>query len=125
MKSFIFNVYFLLTPYNTRDCYYFESNLRLTLLTKMFLTQRHIMLFCSILNMTIVCRKFELPPSINKPLYGHPHLFIFFLNPTISPSEIPDKHKNKLMWQSYFFIFRKATEKQRYMLFYKQHLAEI
>ena len=23
------------------------------------------------------------------------------------PNEIPDKHKNKLMWQIYFFIFRK------------------
>ena len=28
--------------------------------------------------------------------------------------EIPDKHKNKLMWQSYFFVF-KYTKKQRYV----------
>ena len=27
--------------------------------------------------------------------------------PKITPNEIPDKHKNKLMWQSYFFIFRR------------------
>ena len=43
--------------------------------------------------------------------------------------EIPDKHKRKLMWQSYFFIFRRLKsnvtcffKKQH---FYKQHLAEI
>ena len=49
------------------------------------------------------------------PLYGHPSPFYIFPNPLLlarlfrqyCPNEIPDKHKNKLMWQSYFFIFRR------------------
>ena len=45
------------------------------------------------------------------------------------PTEIPDKHKNKLMWKGYFFIFKRLKNnitcffyKQH---FYKQHLVEI
>ena len=34
------------------DYHYFESNLKLTLLIKVFLTKQHVVLFCSILNMT-------------------------------------------------------------------------
>ena len=53
MKSLILNVYFLVTSFNTREyyyCYYFESNIRLTLLIKVFLSKHHVMLFSSILN---------------------------------------------------------------------------
>ena len=63
-------------------------------------------------NSPIVCRRFQppLPPRfyIQSP-------YIPFPNPPLlarlfrqyRPIEIPDKHKNKLMWQSYFFIFRR------------------
>ena len=50
-KVFHFNVYFLLTPFATRGYYYFESNLKLALLIKVFLRKQHVMLFYSILNM--------------------------------------------------------------------------
>ena len=53
-------------------------------------------------------------PSLYNPLYGHPHFLSFFQTPVFGktfrqyrPNEIPDKHKNKLMWQSYFLIFRR------------------
>ena len=47
-------------------------------------------------------------------------------SPGLHPNEIPDKHKNKLMWWSYFFIFRRL--KTTLMVFpkkyfYKQHQA--
>ena len=47
----------------------------------------------------------------------------------LRPIEKPDKYKNKLMRQRYFFIFRKLKNKvtcffyKKY--FYKQHQAEI
>ena len=75
----------------------------------------------------IVCRRFEPPPLLltTSPSMTNPPFFIFFPNPPLLARlfrqyhsiEIPDKHKNKLMWQSYFFIF-KETKKQRYMLFF-------
>ena len=43
MKSFIFNLYFYLTFFDTRDYFYFESNLRLTLLIKVSFTKHHVM----------------------------------------------------------------------------------
>ena len=47
-------------------------------------------------------------------------------SPGLHPNEIPDKHKNKLIWQSYFSILRRL--KTTLMLFhkkyfYKQHQA--
>ena len=47
-------------------------------------------------------------------------LFLFYLTP-------PDKHKNKLMGQSYFFIFRRLKSKMLFFEqhFYKQHQGEI
>ena len=56
--SFMFIL--LLTPFDTEDCYYFKSNLRVVLLVKMFLTKKLVMLFCSLLNV-----KKCLPSSIN------------------------------------------------------------
>ena len=50
IESFILKVYFVLNPFDTADCHYFASNLRLTLLVKVFFTKQHVMLFCSILN---------------------------------------------------------------------------
>ena len=50
IQSFILKVYFVLNPFDTADCHYFASNLRLTLLVKVFFTKQHVMLFCSILN---------------------------------------------------------------------------
>ena len=44
---------FLLTPFDTWDCCYFKSNLNPGLLIEVFLTKKHVMLFCSILNMKI------------------------------------------------------------------------
>ena len=64
----------------------------------------------------IVCRRFELPHFIDNPPSDIAiPLFVFFPNLSLfarlfrqyRPSELPDKHENKLMWQSYFFIFRK------------------
>ena len=115
MKSFIFNVYFLLSHFNNKDFYYFVSNLRLTLLIKAFLTKQHIIFFCSILNMTIVCRRFKHPPSKCNPSVWPSPFFVFFLNPSLlvrlfriyRPNEIPDEGKNKILWQSYFFIFKR------------------
>ena len=62
----------------------------------------------------IVCRRFE-------PTYTAIYLFIFFSEPPpprLLPlfwnyllNEIPDKHKNQFMWQSYFFMFRKLQNK--------------
>ena len=40
---------FLLTPFDTWDCYYFESNLRLVLLIKEVLIQKHVTSFCYLL----------------------------------------------------------------------------
>ena len=62
----------------------------------------------------IVCRRFE-PLFYRQPPVGPSPLFIFFLNPPLleelfrqyRPNEITDKHKNKLMWQRYIFIFRR------------------
>ena len=34
----------LLGPFNTRDCYYFESNLGMTFFTKASLTKQHVIL---------------------------------------------------------------------------------
>ena len=58
----------------------------------------------------IVWRRFETPP-----IWPSSSPFIFFQNfPLFTRffgqyhfNEIRDKHKNKLMWQSYFFIFRR------------------
>ena len=90
---------------------------------------------------TMVCRRFE-PPSIDTPLphplYGHPPLFIFSEPPLLTtflwqycPNEIWDKHKNKLIWQIYSFMFRRLrktlhhlytiNEKQYQPPFYIQH----
>ena len=52
-------------------------------------------------NTSIVYRRFN-PPSIDNPLNGHPPRFNIFSKPpafvktfpTISPCEIPNKHKN-------------------------------
>ena len=46
---------------------------------------------------------------------------------TILPHWKPGKHKNKLMWQSYFFILEdlKIMLHAKKQHFYKQHLAEI
>ena len=64
--------------------------------------------------MDIMCRRLNLP-SIENPLYGHPTFYLFFFEPPASDkllwqyclNEICDKHKNKLIWQNYFFIFRR------------------
>ena len=44
-------IIFLLTTFDTKDCYYFEWNLSLMLLIKVFLTKKHVLLFWSLLNM--------------------------------------------------------------------------
>ena len=41
------------------------------------------------------------------------------------PIEIPDKHKDKLKWQSYFCIFKGLKKSSIKYLIYKQHQAEI
>ena len=55
----------------------------------------------------IVCRTFE-------PYMAIPPFYLFSEPPLLArlfqqycPNEILDKHKNKLMWQSYCFIFRR------------------
>ena len=51
------------------------------------------------------------------------------VSPPYRPNEIPDKHKNKLMWKNYFFIYRRLKNNftcffyKKY--FYKQHQAKI
>ena len=82
----------------------------------------------------IVCRRFE-PLFYRQPLlYGYPppsliH-FIFFSNPWFWKSLHKHKLKKliKLMWQSYFFIFRKLKNNATCLFymqhFYKQHQAE-
>ena len=63
-------------------------------------------------------------------------LFVFFpKSPLLArlfrqyyPNEIPDKHKNKLMWQNNFFIFRRLKNVKCFFCkqyFYKQNQAEI
>ena len=57
------------------------------------------------------------------PLYGHCPFLSFFQTPCFftkffrqyCPKEIPDKHKSKIMWQCYFFSFRRLI-----WLFYKK-----
>ena len=63
---------------------------------------------------TIVFRRFEFPFYRQFPHICQNPLFIFFPNPAFGkifstnwPNEIPNKHKNKLMWQSDFFIYRR------------------
>ena len=76
--------------------------------------------------MVIVSRKFK-PPSIdNSPLYSHPFLSLFGIHTfgnifrQDSPNEIQNKHKNKLKWQSHFFMFRKLQNNVT-CFFYMQH----
>ena len=54
-----------------------------------------------------MCRRSE------SPTWPYP-VFIFFYTPLLArlfpqyrPNEIPDKYKNKLIWQTYFFIFNR------------------
>ena len=76
----------------------------------------------------IVCRRFE-TPYYRKPPIWTSHLFIYFPTPLLlarlswqyCPIEIPDKHKNKLTWQSYFFIFIELKNNVT-CFFYKQLL---
>ena len=42
---------FLLTPFDARNCYCFESNLSLMLLIKVLLSKKCVTLLCSLLNM--------------------------------------------------------------------------
>ena len=57
--------------------------------------------------------------------------FLFFLNSLLlarlfqqyNPNEILDKYKNKLMWQSYFFIFKRLKNNVIYMFFYKKYFS--
>ena len=77
------------------------------------------------------------PPFYRRPPYMAISLFIFSLNPPTlgilfhqyCPNERPGKHKNKLMWQNYFFIFRRLQNNVKCFFyeqhFYKQHHAEI
>ena len=79
----------------------------------------------------IVCRRFEPSPSMDNPLYGHPPFYVFFPNPSLlarllhqyCPNKMPDKLKKKLIWQNYFFIFRKLKSSIK-CFFYKQHFYE-
>ena len=48
----------------------------------------------------------------------HPTLTIFFCQ--YCPNEIRGKHKNKLMWQNYFLMFRRL-QNDNTSCFYKQH----
>ena len=76
----------------------------------------------------IVCKAGGLntPPPPPPFLYTTTRLFVFFLNLLLlakknwqyRANEIPDKNKNKLVWQSYFFIFRKL--KQNIKCFFKK-----
>ena len=58
------------------------------------------------------------PPSIDNPGRRPPSPFIFFPNPPLLarlfqqywPIKIPEKNNNKLMWQGYFFIFRRQKK---------------
>ena len=62
------------------------------------------------------CAEGLTPPLLQTPpsLYGHLLLLFFFSNPSLlirlflqyHPNETLDKEKNKLMWQSYVFIFK-------------------
>ena len=48
--------------------------------------------------------------------------------PNFNKNEIQDKHKDKLMWQSYFFMLRGLQNNVTCFFkqhFYKQHQAEI
>ena len=55
------------------------------------------------------------PPFISPLPYGHLPVFIFFPKPPFfarlfqqyCPNEIRDRHKSKLTWQSYLFIFKR------------------
>ena len=63
-------------------------------------------------------------------IHGHPTPLPFYIFPKPSlllrlfqqchPNEILDKHKNKLMWQSKFFNFRRLKNNVKYF-FYKQN----
>ena len=79
--------------------------------------------------LSILSRRFDPlpPPSFfyrQTPICPSP-LFIFFPNlPLLARqyflNETREKHKNKLMWQSYFFIFRKLENNV-----YEEHQVEI
>ena len=64
----------------------------------------------------------------NPPIWPTLPLFYIFSEPPLLTrrfweycrSIIPDKHKNKLMWQSYYFIFKRIKTNVTYFL-YKQH----
>ena len=88
--------------------------------------------------LTIVCKRFEPHFSIHPPP-SHPLWLSFFifskallfkrLFGQFCPIEIPDKHKNKLMLKSHFFVSRRLKNNVTSFFykchFYKQHLAEI
>ena len=100
--------------------------------------QNSFKLFLSLFTVTviIVCRSFEPPFYRQPPIWPSP-LFIFFPNtPFLArpfrqyrPNEIPDKHENKIMGQSHFFIFRRLKNNVKCLFYkkylYKQHQAEI
>ena len=72
----------------------------------------------------IVCRRFEptAPPPLS-PYMAIPSFYTFSEPPafsTILPHRKPGKHKNKLMWQSYFFIL----EDLKIMLHAKKQLLQ-
>ena len=58
--------------------------------------------------------------DILPPFYIFPNHSLLTTLWRYRPNEIPDKHKNKLTWQSYFFIFRRL-ENNVTSFFYKQH----
>ena len=75
----------------------------------------------------IVGRRFEPPFYRQPPLDGQTPFLSFFWNSLLTklfqqyrPNEIPYK-KNKLMWQSYSFIFRRLKNIVTCMLFYKKY----
>lgn len=64
-------------------------------------------------------------PLYKQPLYmAIPSVYLFFPNTPLlakrfqqyRPKEVPNKHKNKLIWQSWFFVFRRLNKKC-YILF--------
>ena len=66
--------------------------------------------------LNISVQKVWTPPySKNNPAIWPSTFIYFFTNPPLlarlfhqcCPNEIPDKHKNKLMWENYFFIFKR------------------
>ena len=64
------------------------------------------------------------------PIWLSPH-FMFFWNLLLTtlfwlyhPSEILDKHKNILTWQSFFFVFRKLKNNVTWFFFIKKHFSK-